>query len=334
MITFQNSIFLILIPILFFLYLYFKKEKSWFNYPNNIITKYCITPKIIFFTKIIQFFIIAIFCIIISGPSITIPNIKISQEKNHIMLILDISKSMLAEDMQPNRITVAKNSINNFLIEQKNNIFSLIVFAGKPFNIISNSNDIDGISNFINSISPNYINQEKIELSGTNIWDSLLLAFEKLKKIEEQKYIILITDWSSNIWSNPIEWWEILAKNNIPIYTIWLWKDDNQPLFYTGIDWKKNFFYDPNWEKIIGEFDKKLLQNLSEKSSWKFFESDNIDSLNEIFEKINSENAKKIEEKLLQKISITPFLLLLIIALIFLENFLTKKYFYYYKIWQ
>lgn len=335
MLQFDYIFILFFIPIIVGLFWYVKNDKSGFDYPNNIIAKYCISPKIKILIKIIQFFIIAIFCIIISGPSLLINKTKITTEKNNITIILDISKSMLAEDIEPNRITVAKNSIKKFLFNQNNSIFNFIIFAGKPINIISNSNDLDWMMNFIDSISTNYIQQNKKELSWTNIWDSLLLAYEKVKNIKEKKYIILITDWSYNIGYDPLKSAELIASQNIAIYTIWLWVNSDEPLFYTNIDWKKNYFYDNNGNKITGEFDTDLLKKISAKTNWKFFESKDLDSLNNIFEQINSDNNKiKKEEIISQKIALTPFLLLIFFAFIFLENFLVKKYFYYYKIWQ
>lgn len=76
-------------------------------------------------------------------------------------IILDISRSMLAEDITPNRMTVAKNALKNFVESRKDDHFTLIIFAGKAFTVISHSNDQAGILQFLESIHTDYIMQAK-----------------------------------------------------------------------------------------------------------------------------------------------------------------------------
>ena len=84
-------------------------------------------------------------------------------------IVFDVSRSMLAEDVLPSRIAVAKNALGDFLLGAKNRKINLIIFSGKPFLLVSHSSDTAGMLRLVRSITPYSILQEKPGLSGTNI---------------------------------------------------------------------------------------------------------------------------------------------------------------------
>lgn len=167
------------------------------------------------------------------------------------MIVLDISRSMLAEDIIPNRISHAKNILQSFVSENPHLHFGLILFAGKPFLSVAHSSDSSGIRHFIQGISPQYILQEKPGLSGTNIGDAILLANSQLQKYAGRRSIILITDGSANIGYDPIKSATESQNLDIPIYTIGVGGITQEPLYYTDSKGKTVFFFDQNGEKII-----------------------------------------------------------------------------------
>ena len=72
-----------------------------------------------------------------------------------------------------------------------------------------------------------------------------------------------MTDGSANVGSDPEKAASEIAKSQIPIYTIGIGEKDNNPLTYTDLNGQKNFFYDANGEKIIGDLDDELLQKIA-----------------------------------------------------------------------
>lgn len=68
---------------------------------------------------------------------------------------------MLAEDILPSRMSVAKKVIADFIFERKNDNIGLIIFAGKPFTMIASSSDTSGIMHFIDTLTPDFITQDK-----------------------------------------------------------------------------------------------------------------------------------------------------------------------------
>ncbi len=84
----------------------------------------------------------------------------IEKKKQNILIVLDISRSMLAEDISPSRIEAAKETISTFLTERRDDAFGLIVFAGKPFVSIPFSTDTIGIQSVLTNLNTYYIRQD------------------------------------------------------------------------------------------------------------------------------------------------------------------------------
>lgn len=249
------------------------------------------------------------------------------------MIVLDISRSMLAEDIIPNRISHAKNILQSFISENSHLNFGLILFAGKPFLSIAQSSDSSGIRHFIQNISPQYILQEKPGLSGTNIGDALLLATTQLQKYAEKKSIILITDGSANIGSDPIKSTLESQHLNIPIYTIGVGGTTQEPLYYTNSKGKKIFFLDENGEKIIWDLDEKLLQEIAIMTKGEYFHANNAAALFTTFQQIQSLLTPETQETLeFANISLIPLCALIIIILILLEWWFSGHYYRRYHI--
>lgn len=80
-------------------------------------------------------------CAILANGTIAMSITKKIPEKNTIMIVFDISRSMLAEDISPNRMAVAKNTIKSFIAERKDDKLSLIIFSGKAFLVVAPSTD-------------------------------------------------------------------------------------------------------------------------------------------------------------------------------------------------
>lgn len=125
-----------------------------------------------------------------------------------IAIVLDISKSMLAEDVEPNRIEAAKRNISEFVDSRNTDRIGLIVFAGKPFGLSPLTFDHDSLQTIIAKMGTESIRQELEGLSGTNIGDALLLALQNLKNAESsdakrEKIILLVTDGEANLGIDP-----------------------------------------------------------------------------------------------------------------------------------
>ena len=327
MFTFDYPFLFFLAPIIFGIWYFFDVKKYGQPLPNQIIAKFGVKPKGRKIYLLLRFFAITILCAILANGTISMNITKKIPEKNAIMIVFDISRSMLAEDISPSRMAVAKNAIKSFIAERKDDKLSLIIFSGKAFLVVAPSTDRAWIEAFVNNITPEYILQEKPWLSGTNIGDALLLAKIELDKIVGKKNIILMTDGSANVGSDPEKVASEIAKSQIPIYTIGIGKKDNNPLTYTDLNGQKNFFYDANGEKIIGDLDDELLQKIAIMTGWRYYSAENISDLQNAFNETNANiSNNEIEETKLQKFSLTPILLFLFFGALWLESIQRRKF--------
>ncbi|MBC7503756.1 VWA domain-containing protein, partial [Candidatus Gracilibacteria bacterium] len=96
---------------------------------------------------------ISILVVLIAGANIILSVTREVRVPRDIMIVFDISLSMLAEDVSPNRITVAKNVVRNFISSRTGDRIGLIIFSGKPFVSVPFSTDYRGILSIVSGLS-------------------------------------------------------------------------------------------------------------------------------------------------------------------------------------
>lgn len=96
----------------------------------------------------------------IAGARMIYTTITLQQIPQDIMIVFDISLSMLAEDISPSRIAVARSVVRDFIAERRSDRIGLIIFAGKPFISVPFSTDYTGISSIVSGLSPDLIRQD------------------------------------------------------------------------------------------------------------------------------------------------------------------------------
>lgn len=243
------------------------------------------------------------------------------------MIVFDISLSMLAEDMIPNRLEVAKGVIKNFITSRNQDQIGLIIFAGKPFVSVPFSTDYSGIKNIISGLSPYLIRQDLPGLSGTNIWDALTLAIMTHSgRISPEKSIILLTDGRANIGIKPQIAAQEAKENNIKIYTIGIGSLSGGELSYTNTYWEKTYFYDEKWNKLQNDLDEVMMKEISNISNWEYFHAENKLKLDSIFSEIEKK-LPIVKEDILKQVTLDlsfPLLVLLFI-LILSERLMLSK---------
>lgn len=293
---------LLLVPVI--LYYELKSNKYWIKFREiellrkafwgNIWIKYIKT-----FLKVLIF---SLFVVIIANPGAY--NVMVEESKNgiDIALVMDISKSMLAEDVKPNRIEAAKKVIVNFIQKINSDRLSMVIFAGKPFVSVPMTFDYNTLIQFIENIDTDSINQNIPGLSGTAIWDSLMQAIQSLDsqiptEKKRKKVIILITDWEANVWIDPKTATKYIKEKNIKVYSIWIGDPAGTDLYMTDQFWNKKFFLDNVWKPIKANLDEKTLKYISSETWWEYYLAKNEEKLAEIFAKLAGLNKSKIEVK-------------------------------------
>ncbi|MCP4523486.1 MAG: VWA domain-containing protein [Candidatus Gracilibacteria bacterium] len=251
--------------------------------------------------------------IIISQPTLQNTKENISKDGIDIMLVLDVSYSMLAEDIEPNRLDVAKNIIIDFIDTLKTDRLGLVIFAGKPFTSLPLNFDYNISKQILSNITVDTINQRVNGLQGTAIGDSIIFASDNFNNAEREKVMILLTDGTANVGIDPVKATEYIndGDNTIKIYSIGLGSKED-----TFIEYQNSYGF--TQKKAIGGIDEKILTEISKISGGKYFRATNKQSLEKIFLEISQLETSEIEVETIQEIKAFSNIFVQILIFLFL----------------
>jgi len=216
-------IWLVLLPLVIYL---LKKKINYGKY-TNVIEDIKKVYKYWFIRRNFKIIIISLlyvwFILLAADPNITDQKETIKRNWIDIVLALDVSFSMNADDMNPSRIEAAKNVLSWFISNLKTDRAGLVVFAGKPFTSCPLTFDYSILQDITKNLSTDTIDQSSIYMQWTAIWDWLLNAINLFKESKDrERVIVLLTDWTANMWVDPIVSAKLAKEKWIKIYTIWL----------------------------------------------------------------------------------------------------------------
>lgn len=275
---------------LIFLYFFFYFRRKIPIYPSfSDLNKFFKKSSFSFYLKIFLIFLIfSLFLFLLSNPNKKEFSDKISKDWIDIVLAFDLSTSMLAPDLSPNRLESAKKVLNNFLSKQKTNRVWLVIFAWKPFVSVPLTFDYNILKEKVSDLEVDDIDQSYF--SWTAVWDAILLSKNIFKKEEKrEKVIIVLTDGDSNSWIDPKAAALSIKDDKIKIFTIWIWSNKETSAVIQNWPFPMEVKIKPlNWQD---------LKEIAEITSWEFFRATDDDSLKNIFEKLNSLEKNKIEVK-------------------------------------
>jgi Ca-activated chloride channel homolog len=300
----------------------FGREKIGTTHPNALIAKHLQTPKKIWILWIIRTLMIVSLISIIAGARMIYTTITLQQIPQDIMIVFDISLSMLAEDISPSRIAVARSVVRDFIAERKNDRVALIIFAGKPFVSVPFSTDYAGISSIVSGLSPDLIRQDLPWLSGTNIGDALLLANMAYSGSHSSaRSIILLTDGRANVGIDPLISWAESRDLWIKIFPVGIGSLSGSELSYTDSWGTKQYFSDGSGEHLRSDLDEPMMRQLADITGGQYHHADDRTWLSQIFSDIRAQLPSTTESKTQTKQSdLTPLLLILFVILLLVER--------------
>ena len=207
-------------------------------------------------------------------------------EVNDIVLCIDVSRSMLAEDIRPNRLEVAKQRIREFARLRPTDRISVVIFSEKVFTLLPLTTDPSLIDQVLSEISIGYLG------SGTNIGDGLALSVARALNSEtKNKVIVLLTDGVANVGTmTPIQAAEEAKKYGIKVYTIGLGTDEDAKI-PVG-----NGVFGTQYQLIPGgSIDYKVLKEISDMTGGKFYPAKSDEALKNILDDIQKLEKTKIK---------------------------------------
>ncbi len=263
------------------------------------------------------FRVLTIFLIIIAlaRPQSTDTWKNITTQGIDIMLSLDISSSMLAEDFKPNRLIAAKNVATEFISGRPNDRMGLVVFAGESFTQCPLTTDHAVLINLFSDIKSGMIED------GTAIGMGLANAVTRIKDSDaKSKIIILLTDGVNNQGEiTPLTAAEIAKTYNIRVYTIGVGTIGKAPYPF------KTVFGGTQYQNVDVEIDENTLAEIANLTGGEYFRATNNKSLTEIYKEIDKLEKSKIDVQEMRKKDEQFFLFILLASILLFVEILLKN---------
>lgn len=254
------------------------------------------------FRKVLILLLFSLFVLLLARPQSSFETEKTSQESIDIFLAIDVSESMLAEDLTPNRLEAAKTVLSDFLTEINEDRVGVLVFSGKPFTQSPLTFDTNFLQEYLTLISTKSIQQNVRGLSGTAIGDAILSAVHKLGQNEDRsKVLILLTDGDANAGANPTIAAQYAKEQGITVYTIGIGKEGGAPLIYYDRLGQKQFARNRDGSYMMTTFNERSLKEIAETAGGKYYRADDNDALREILSEISQLEKKEIETNVTRK---------------------------------
>jgi Ca-activated chloride channel family protein len=233
-----------------------------------------------------------------------------------IIISMDISGSMLAQDLKPDRLEASKNVALDFISARPNDRMGLVIFSGESFTQCPLTTDHQVLQNLFKDVKSGMIED------GTAIGMGLATSVNRLKDSQAiSKVVILLTDGVNNKGSiPPLTAAKIAQKFGIRVYTIGVGTEGFAPYPF------KTPFGTTVYQDIEVQIDEKTLQDIASTTNGKYFRATSNRALKEIYLEIDELERSKIDVKEFSKKN-EEFRLLILVALsLLLIEFYCKKF--------
>ncbi len=330
MFRFAHSEFLYLlfgIPLLIIIYIvaYQVKKKSIRRFGSlSVISR--LMPDVSFFRPHLKFVVLSLALIVlilaIAGPQFGSKLKEVKRKGIEIIIALDISNSMLAEDIRPNRLERAKQAIIRLLDQLENDRIGLIVFAGDAYTQVPVTSDYAGARMFLNNIKTDIVSRQ-----GTAIGKAIRLASNSFTQdAESNKAIIIISD-GENHEGDAIQEAEQAREKGIKVYSIGMGSPDGSPIPVKGSYNQKEFLKDRQGNVVTSKLNTQMLSQIAMAGGGRYYHATSTNvGLNKLFSDLNKLDKVEIEAKVYSEYEEQfPALVWVALGLIILELMILER---------
>lgn len=249
-----------------------------------------IRPSVKFF---IQLAGVAAAIIVLARPQFGSKLEEVKKEGVEVIIALDVSNSMLAEDISPDRLTRAKQALTRLIDNLDNDKIGLIVFAGDAYTQIPITTDYISAKMFLTAIGP-----EMVPKQGTSIGSAIDLGMRSFTPGEgRSKAMIIITD-GENHEDDPVAMAEEASKAGIVIHTIGIGSAEGVPVPVT-VGGKRDFLKDADGNTVITKLDEEILKKIAVTAGGNYVRASNTNiGLDEVFGEIRKMKKQEMESKM------------------------------------
>lgn len=231
--------------------------------------------------QILNYFSLFLVVIGLSRPQLIDSIKEINVDVVDIVLVMDISSSMLATDFPPNRLEAVKKTAKDFIKARSGDRLGVLVFAGESFIQCPLTIDQDVLVSLMDEIK---VAEQSYD--GTAIGMAIANATNRLRHSDSKsKVMILLSDGSNNAGElDPLTAADLAAKFDIKIYTI-------------GAGTNQDVSFIPGRGYIRNEIDEETLKSISKRTNGQYFRATNLSGLEQIYDTIDMLERTEIEIK-------------------------------------
>ena len=286
---------LALVPLLIILFVWgrARRKKQLRNFGEERLIG-LLTPDVSPSKPVWKFYItlvgITAMILVIAGPQFGSKLQTTTKKGVELIIALDVSNSMMAEDIVPNRLERSKQAISQLVDKLGNDKIGLIVFAGDAYTQLPITTDYASAKMFLSTI-----NTDMIPVQGTAIGKAINLGIRSFGPQEDvSRAIIVITD-GENHEDDAIKAAEAAQEKGITVYTLGMGLPKGAPIPIGG---NNNFKKDRDGNVVITKLNEKMLQEVAIAGGGKSMRASNSNiGLNELMKEINNMEKSEIEAK-------------------------------------
>ena len=280
--------YLLIIPVVYSIWYFFKRKninsEILFSNLGSLNKTKTLKNRLRDLPQIFKILAICLLIIALARPQSSTNWEESTTEGIDIVLSMDISGSMLAEDLKPNRLEASKDVAVDFISKRVNDRIGLVIFSGESFTQCPLTTDHNVLINLFKDVKSGMVED------GTAIGMGLATAVNRLKDSDAiSKIIILLTDGVNNKGVvAPFTAAEIAKQFGIRVYTIGVGTEGYAPYpFQTP--------FGVQYQDVEVQIDEETLQNIATVTDGKYFRATNNSKLKEIYKDIDKLEKSKIE---------------------------------------
>ena len=219
---------------------------------------------------------------------------KVKREGIDLFLCVDISNSMHAEDIPPNRLERSKQAINKLISKLQGDRVGIIVFAGNAYVQLPITTDYAAAKMFLSTVDT-----DLIPTQGTEVGRAIELAIRSFGESDHNKAIIIISDGEDHENGDAVKAAQEAAKHGIKIYTIGMGLEEGAPIpLYNQHGRRTGYKRDKEDKIVITKLDDNMLRQIAEIGDGIYVRASNSNvGLDNIYEDISKVTKSEIESK-------------------------------------
>lgn len=199
--------------------------------------------------------------------------VKSKQKMNNVIFLLDVSNSMNAQDVEPNRLDEAKNIIINTMGKMKNDKVGIVVFAGEARSIMPLTTDFQTAETYLGGVETSIV-----KIQGTDYLRAIQTVVDKFKNIPKgARQVVLLSDGEDNE-GNEKPAAKLAAKEGISVVTVGIGSEEGAPIPEYVFGQLMGYKTDMNGQTVISKRENLALKNIADQTKGTYVDGNNLEN--------------------------------------------------------